>query len=83
MTKKLIKIAQKAKLSPKIHLCVNSGMNRYGVKSLNEFVQIIRCLQKSNIELEGIYTHFSSLTTDLEYTKKQIEILLYAFCKSK
>lgn len=50
-------------------------MNRYGVKTEKEFDKIISYLQKNKIELVGIYTHFSSLTTDREYTKRQKEIL--------
>lgn len=73
MAKNLTKIAKNKKLSPKFHLCINSGMNRYGVKSLREFVKIIRFLEKNNIELEGVYTHFSSLTTDENYTQKQLK----------
>lgn len=73
MAKKLTIIAKRYKLLPKFHLCVNSGMNRYGVKNLDEFQKIIKFLEKNNIELEGLYTHFSSLTTDEKYTKNQIE----------
>ena len=29
--KKVINLAKKTKLLPKIHVCINSGMNRYGV----------------------------------------------------
>lgn len=72
--KNIIKIAKKEKLLPKMHLCINSGMNRYGVKDIKEFVKIIKLLEKNKIELEGIYTHFSSLTTDENYTQKQKEI---------
>ena len=57
--KNIIKIAKKEKLLPKMHLCINSGMNRYGVKDIKEFVKIIKLLEKNKIELEGIYTHFS------------------------
>lgn len=71
--KNIIKIAKKENLTPKMHLCVNSGMNRYGVKEIKEFVKIIKLLEKNKIELEGIYTHFSSLTTDENYTQKQKE----------
>lgn len=72
--KNIVKIAKKYALNPKMHLCINSGMNRYGVKTEKEFDKIISYLQKNKIELAGIYTHFSSLTTDREYTKRQKEI---------
>lgn len=71
MTKNVIKIAKKSHFYPKLHLCINSGMNRYGIRNLREFVKIIRLLKNNNIQLEGVYTHFSSLTTDAKYTQKQ------------
>ena len=58
-------------------------MNRYGVKSLREFVKIIRFLEKNNIELEGVYTHFSSCDIDEEYTLNQIEVFRQAVDKLK
>lgn len=69
--KKVVKIAKKYKLTPKMHLCINSGMNRYGVKTEEDVEEIIEFLIKENLFLEGIYTHFSSLTTDEKYTLEQ------------
>ncbi len=72
--KRMIKIAEKYQLSPKMHLCLNTGMNRYGIKSEKELTKIISYLKKKNTTLTGIYTHFSSLTTDRDYTEKQKEL---------
>lgn len=69
--KKIIKLALKNGLVPKFHLCLNTGMNRYGVKTFKEYMKILNLLQKYNLELEGLYTHFSSLSTDEAYTKMQ------------
>lgn len=77
--KKVCKIAKKFDLKPKMHLCLNSGMNRYGIKDKNEFLKIISILQKYNFALEGFYTHFSSLTTDENYTERQ-KRFFYEFC---
>lgn len=71
--KEIVNLSLKNNLNPRMHLCVNTGMNRYGVKTKKEFVKIIRFLQTKNITLEGFYTHFSSLTTDENYTEKQAE----------
>ena len=72
--KNIIKLAKKNSLYPRFHLCINSGMNRYGVKKIKDYVKILNLLLKNNIELEGIYTHFSSLTTDESYTERQKKI---------
>lgn len=71
--RKIVKIAKKCDLKPKMHLCINTGMNRYGVKTEKELLKIISFLTKKGIELAGVYTHFSSLTTDREYTALQKE----------
>lgn len=55
----------------KIHIEVETGMGRTGVKveELGEFIDSLN----SNIKVEGLYTHFSSADSDFEYTRKQIE----------
>lgn len=46
----------------KIHLKIDSGMNRLGFKEKNEVTQIYNELKsKENIEVEGIFTHFATL----------------------
>ena len=58
----------------KVHIELETGMGRTGVleRFLDIFITEIEKL--SNIEIEGIYTHFSSADTDEDYTNKQIEI---------
>lgn len=58
----------------KIHLKINTGMNRYGFSSLKEFKSALKRILKSNLILDGMFTHFA--TTD-EFVKTQNEI----FCK--
>ncbi|MBO5395030.1 MAG: alanine racemase [Clostridia bacterium] len=71
--KEIVSIYKSAHIKPQMHLCVNSGMNRYGVRDVGECKKIIKLLKRNGLALEGIYTHFSSLTTDEEYTKMQQE----------
>jgi alanine racemase len=54
----------------KIHIEVETGMNRTGFQSLDELLKTLH--NSNNIIVEGLYTHFSSADTDDEYTKKQI-----------
>ena len=58
----------------KVHLEIETGMNRTGIRlqKLEEFIGKIK--QNSNIEVEGIYTHLSSADADEEYTLKQFEV---------
>lgn len=73
--KNIIKISKKCKIKPKLHLNINTGMNRFGIKTHEDFYKIISILRKNQIQLKGLFTHFSSLTTDENYTIKQREIL--------
>lgn len=58
----------------KVHLEIETGMNRTGINinDLNYFINIIK--QNKNIEVVGIYTHLSSADNDVDYTNKQLEI---------
>lgn len=58
----------------RVHIYVDTGMNRFGVKPdrVDEFIKNIRDKYK-NIKLEGIYSHLHN-TADYKYTINQIEI---------
>lgn len=58
----------------KVHIELETGMGRTGVLSRFLDVFITEIEKLSNIEVEGVYTHFSSADSDYEYTNKQIEI---------
>lgn len=63
----------KRKLNVKIHLEVETGMNRTGFL-LNEFEEVCKKIKDNkNIEVVGIYTHLSNADIDKEYTKMQFE----------
>ncbi len=71
----LIELNNKARINNKVvkvHLEIETGMGRTGIKEneINEFIKIIKA--NSAIKLNGIYTHFSSADVDLEYTEEQI-----------
>lgn len=57
----------------KIHLELETGMGRTGIKfeDIETFCFNIR--ENPHIELEGVYTHFAVADSDSEYTKKQID----------
>ena len=63
------------KVNPKIkvHLKINSGMNRFGIKDKEEVKEIINKLKKSNMELEGIYTHLATSGVSDIYYDEQIK----------
>lgn len=57
-----------------IHLKIDTGMGRAGVWHSEAESLFQAILNQKNIELKGIYTHFSSADKDLDYTAKQRKI---------
>lgn len=58
----------------KVHLRIDSGMNRLGLQTIEEVKWVLNILKKNkNIEIEGIYTHFSSDVYENKYFEKQYE----------
>lgn len=64
------KAAERNKLL-KVHLKIDTGMGRLGVwhEDLQPMLDAIRVAQ--NLQLDGVFTHFSSAPTDPDYTELQ------------
>ena len=78
--KKLSEICEKTGSKIKIHIKVDTGMSRIGFfcqseESINSSAEEIKQLKNlKNLEIEGIFTHFSvsdDMTNNTEYTIKQ------------
>ena len=59
----------------KVHIKIDTGMNRIGVRTVDDLVRLINCLKDCpNIEIEGMFTHFAqSDDLDSSYTEWQYE----------
>lgn len=58
-----------------VHLRVDTGMNRMGIRNIEEFKWIRRTLQENEkIFMEGIYTHFSTEPSESDYFEKQVNL---------
>ena len=58
----------------KVHLKIDSGMNRIGFKDKNELKEIYDELKnKENVEVEGIFTHFATLGINDKEWDNQLE----------
>ena len=55
-----------------IHIKIDTGMNRLGVKTKKEFNNIYNLINKSNLNLKGIYTHIYN-AKNKDVTMNQIE----------
>lgn len=56
----------------RIHMEIESGMGRTGISPSKVEKYIEEARKYANIQIEGIYTHFSCGDCDEEYTRKQI-----------
>lgn len=61
----------------KVHLKLDTGMNRLGIKSKEEVTEIVTLLNDNNIYLEGIYTHFATSGVNDTYYEKQLNNFQY------
>lgn len=57
----------------KIHIKINSGMNRLGIKKRETYRYIFECCEKRNIIVEGISTHFATAGNDSEFFRQQVK----------
>ena len=55
-----------------IHIEIGTGMGRTGINPNRTYEFINHIKKYNNIQVEGMYTHFSSSDSDEEYTRKQI-----------
>ena len=57
----------------KVHLKIDTGMNRIGVET-DEAKQVLDLLVEKGAVIEGVMSHFSSADSDKEYSQKQYDL---------
>ena len=67
------KLAQKNPSKIKVHINIDTGMGRSGISYSRAIEEIKRIQEIENLEIEGIFSHFSSAENDEEYTNMQSE----------
>ncbi len=55
----------------KVHIKIDTGMNRIGLKTIDEFIEVQKLLKNHNIV--GVYSHLSSADDSVSYSQMQIE----------
>lgn len=71
--KKLNEYSKGKNVVTNVHVEIDTGMGRVGVKP-KDAIHFIKTLKElSNINVQGIYAHFSSADSSVEYTNMQIE----------
>ena len=67
-------IAAQMKSRAKVHLKIDTGMERIGVHYYNAERFLEKTLSLKNVEVEGVYSHFANADAgDLSHTKLQLE----------
>lgn len=72
MLSDLSQCAKNAGKKAKAHLKIDTGMNRIGVKGKKKISEILDTWKDcGNVEMEGLFSHFSSADSDEEFTLLQ------------
>lgn len=72
--KSLSEQAVKKNKRVRIHIALDTGMNRIGIKAKEENIAlVIEISRLKNIEVYGIFTHFYSADYDIEKSKLQLQ----------
>ena len=71
---KILKEVASVKEKAKVHIAINTGMNRFGFNSKNEIVEVVDIIKKSQkIIISGVFSHYFDAKTqefaNLQYKK--------------
>ncbi|WP_164215810.1 alanine racemase [Virgibacillus sp. YIM 98842] len=71
------KLANDLQKKTRIHIKVETGMNRIGLRNKDHVLDLARSLSSEWVSIEGIFTHFADADNkDTSYTDKQFESFL-------
>jgi alanine racemase len=59
-----------------VQIKIDTGMGRLGISPEVALDFVLKFLEYKNLSLEGIYTHFASADSDMEFTKHQLSLFL-------
>lgn len=74
IAEKLNNLAKEANKAINIHLEIDTGMGRTGIKPSEAEKYVEKIKQLNNLNIEGIFTHFASADSNPEYTDLQIRL---------
>ncbi len=77
----LASLSQKLQIVPKIHLKMNTGMNRLGF-NLDELPALIGKIRELQLPIEGIFSHYANIDEDLDdpLNREQHERFVQTLC---
>ena len=66
----IIKLNQQDTEGLKVHLKINTGMNRLGIKQEEELKEVYKIAKSKKINIEGIYTHIYEASNEEKYNNQ-------------
>lgn len=66
------KVASELNKTARVHIKVDTGMERIGVHWYNASKYIEKTYELPNIEVKGIFSHFAKAESDVDFTNEQI-----------
>ena len=77
----IVRVCEKYSLTARVHLKVNTGMNRYGMTA-QTLGKACKLLQKHVcVKVEGIYSHLYGTTRESAYIQRERFLEMQAICK--
>lgn len=70
--KLFLRVCEKYRLQARVHLKVNTGMNRYGMDT-STLGKVCKLLQNSSVRVEGVYSHLYSPSSAEEQRKRFLQ----------
>ncbi|MEQ8672395.1 MAG: alanine racemase [Aggregatilineales bacterium] len=67
------RVAREVSGKLKVHVKIDTGMGRFGAMAGTAVGLFRHLIAMPNLNIEGVYTHFSTADEDLAYTKQQID----------
>lgn len=74
IAEKLNQLANQSDKTINIHIEIDTGMGRSGIKPTEAEEYVVKIKTLNNINIEGIFTHFASADNNPEFTNLQINI---------
>lgn len=72
-----LKMIINAKLKINVHIKIDTGMSRLGLKNIKEFLKVLNKIKQYNyINIVGIFSHFADSDNNKEFTDKQYKNFL-------
>ncbi|MEJ5285266.1 MAG: alanine racemase [Brevinematia bacterium] len=70
-------------LFPKVHIEIDTGMGRLGVPFDNALLEIEQISNINGMIIDGIFTHFPSADSDIEFSKFQLDSFIHIIEETK